>query len=626
MDDSLYDIVFDDEHRQPRPPSQHGPIVNQWDSAADFITETKVMHALSLFGPKKAAGPDKIIPLILQKLGPASITRLTNIYRACVLLGKTPAAWHEAALIFLAKPGKSDMTAAKSWRPISLVSFLLKGLERIWLWFLEGTTFKDKPLHDSQHGFRQNRSCDSCLTSLCSRLECVMNKNHYVIGASLDMTSAYDLLSYEKIEEILNKRQVDPIFTNWYMDFLRNRTISIENKGVKLRRKAFRGVMQGSIISPAIFGTVVNELLELFDEDEGDGPVDPEDVIYGKTYIAAYADDTTFYVAGTDLTKIQSKLQASLDAACLWASGAGLKFSPEKSKVVIFTRKKKFDKPPKLILNGNPIKYSGSFKLLGCFLDSKLSFKMHLKEKIKAGKRALGKMVRVCSQGGWGLKPWAVNYYYKAIIRPALTFGSIIWAQVVRHKWAQDALRSYQRLALKHMGPCRRSTPTLALEMFTYTRPLELELRKTAAEAFLRTMDHQVIHPYAMWTNKVTHKGHRQHSMEFLETIEFKYGNCDTDRLPKRLVWGRGYTIDTKSMDPKNKERGKYQHGAHNGDLQIFTDGSLDPKDGSTGSGVNIGLGLLGLKYNIGQKSVFFGRSIRNQKSMPMDAPQYRRN
>ena len=98
-----------------------------------------------------------------------------------------------------------------------------------------------------------------------------MNKNHYVIGASLDMTSAYDLLSYQKIEEILNKRQVDPIFTNWYMDFLRNRTISIENKGVKLRRKAFRGVMQGSIISPAIFGTVVNELLELFDEDEGDG-------------------------------------------------------------------------------------------------------------------------------------------------------------------------------------------------------------------------------------------------------------------------------------------------------------------------------------------------------------------
>mgnify|MGYP002053287964 CR=1 FL=1 len=53
--------------------------------------------------------------------------------------------------------------------------------------------------------------------------------------------------------------------------------------------------------------------------------------------LLTYADDTTFYVAGTDLTKIQSKLQASLDAACLWASGAGLKFSPEKSKVVIFT-------------------------------------------------------------------------------------------------------------------------------------------------------------------------------------------------------------------------------------------------------------------------------------------------
>ena len=79
------------------------------------------------------------------------------------------------------------------------------------------------------------------------------------------------------------------------MDFLRNRTISIETKGVKLQRKAFRGVMQGSIISPAIFGTVVNELLELFDEEGGD-PMDPapDEVIYGKTYIAAYADQVTY--------------------------------------------------------------------------------------------------------------------------------------------------------------------------------------------------------------------------------------------------------------------------------------------------------------------------------------------
>ena len=72
-----------------------------------------------------------------------------------------------------------------------------------------------------------------------------MNKNQFVLAAFMDMTSAYDLVTYDKIEEVLTKRNADSAFIVWFMDLLRNRTITLENKGIILSKKANRGLMQG---------------------------------------------------------------------------------------------------------------------------------------------------------------------------------------------------------------------------------------------------------------------------------------------------------------------------------------------------------------------------------------------
>ena len=150
----------------------------------------------------------------------------------------------------------------------------------------------------------------------------------------------------------------------------------------------------------------------------------------------------------------------------------------------------------------------------------------------------------MCSKN-WGLTPWAVNYFYKAIVRPQLTYGCLIWGHICRFTWAQNKLRSFQRLALKHMGGVYKSSPSLALEVMTYTRPLELQVRLQAAEAYLRTMPHEIIPPQQMWTNIPSHKGHRQWAVEFLTFIGCDFdGTIGTDRLPSRLIWDRNFNID----------------------------------------------------------------------------------
>ena len=47
------------------------------------------------------------------------------------MLGHVPAAWLGVGVVFIPKPGKSEYTSSKDFRPINLTSFLLKTSERL---------------------------------------------------------------------------------------------------------------------------------------------------------------------------------------------------------------------------------------------------------------------------------------------------------------------------------------------------------------------------------------------------------------------------------------------------------------------------------------------------------------
>ena len=104
-------------------------------------------------------------------MGPVAIKRLTRIYKASALLGVLPEDWLKIKVIFLPKPGKPDYGVPRAFRPISLISFFMKGLERIQLWQHEHTTLKNNPFHKKQHGFRKGHSCDTNLSYLVSDIE-----------------------------------------------------------------------------------------------------------------------------------------------------------------------------------------------------------------------------------------------------------------------------------------------------------------------------------------------------------------------------------------------------------------------------------------------------------------------
>jgi len=73
-------------------------------------------------------------------------------------LGYITSAWSRARVVFIPKTGKKDITNHKSFRPISLTSFLLKTIEKLVDYRIRSTVLRHSPLQPTQHAYRAGRS------------------------------------------------------------------------------------------------------------------------------------------------------------------------------------------------------------------------------------------------------------------------------------------------------------------------------------------------------------------------------------------------------------------------------------------------------------------------------------
>ncbi len=103
--------------------------------------------AFNPFMPYKAPGPDSIYPTCLQKGLDLIIKHLIKVYRGSIAMGQIPEPWRDVRVVLIPKPDW-EPSLAKSYRPISLLSFMLKTLERLMDRFLREGTLTRHPLKD----------------------------------------------------------------------------------------------------------------------------------------------------------------------------------------------------------------------------------------------------------------------------------------------------------------------------------------------------------------------------------------------------------------------------------------------------------------------------------------------
>ena len=569
--------------------------VNPDDEAADFINEHKVREAIESFGNFKAAGPDDLKPCVLKNLSHRFIIRLTVLYKVSYLHGYTPTKWRHSKVIFIPKPGKDDYAAPRAWRPITLSSFVIKTMERVILWHVNDTALRINPLSRNQHAFRKGRSTESALSNMVEFIEEAIKDNSFALGVFLDIQGAFDNVKPEAIIQGMKAKGIDNSAVNWYEFYLRNRMVEVDHQGITAKRRLTVGTPQGGVFSPLAWNISFDPFLDLFEADNW-------------VEVCGFADDGGLVTIGKNLSVMMSRMQRAVDKAMEWGDSAGLKFSPSKTVVVVFTRKTKFTLPTPLRMLGNEIPFSNEVKYLGITLDHRLTWIPHVTRKIRAAK---GHLLQVVNAVGklWGPQPRMAKWLYTGIVRPALTYGSLVWVKACTSNRVINELTRVNRLALLMLGNFRKGTPTAGLEVLSNTTPLPLYIQGLAIQAWVRTKEHEYLHRRLLYTDEPSKKGHRQICQDLIKQLEIELP--PNDFIPDAAIGERKFTIDINSFTDGTP-------GA-NADFEVFTDGSK--LGGLAGSGFIIygkdstwsGSFHLGADPTVFQAEVFAIKQAMNQ-------------
>lgn len=520
-----------------------------------FISLEKVKWAINSFSPFKRAGPDNIQPALLQNMGPAATIRLYNILMACASLSYTPTCWRTSLLVFLPKPGKETYTEPKSFRPICLMSFLLKTLERLCDRSIRDSSLVQSPLHKLQHAYMAGRSVESALHCVVSKIESAKSSKDFILGTFLDIEGAFDKIKFDVIKSALIKFRVNPVISCWILGMLHNRCIRFDLGESSLSATVPQGCPQGGVLSPLIWSIVVDSLLVLLNSS--------------GYFTVGYADDIVILIRGKHLITVTEVMQQSFALCENWCRSNGLSVNPNKTGLILFSNIRNYALPLPLSLFGSELTLQLDTKYLGVTLDRKLSFINHITRKCETAVRSLFQCRRAFG-GTWGLSPSVTKWIYTAMVRPALCFASIVWWHRVKLKYVTDELRKIQRLACICISGAIRSTATAALEVLLNILPIDIFVESEALASAFRLKNS------GMWMPFNNFCGHSLIlNKSFISSSDLHF---HSDHITRSFQFSLPYDTSIPTLE-------QWAHGSVDlSGLCVFTDGSKTLN--SSGAGI----------------------------------------
>ena len=531
-----------------------------------IINEDRLGKVITSLDPLKAAGPDNIQNVLIQNAYKYIKHPLLRLYKQSHNIGYIPKPWRETKGIFLPKPGEVDYNDAKSYRTITLSSNFLKIHERLILWFMEHDLGLDNTLNKKQYGFRKGCSTEAALHKIVHIIERRIKKKGYVLGTFLDIEGAFDNISFNAIKTTLQNSKIDSVTCNWIYNMISNRFTTVSLKHSTKRFKITKGCPQGGVLSPVLWNMVVDNLLnKRANEIPG--------------YLQAFADDCAILVERNNLAVIHGRTQKSINSINRWCKNNGLNISSLKTKIIMFTWRRKWKLPKDLLLDGKTIDLSHSIKFLGIHLDTKLSFNEHIKHITKKATMSLMQCKRAIGPT-WGLSPGSCKLIYEKAIRPILSYGSLVWINALHRKHNQNALAKVERLALRMTSGAMPSTPTIALNQLTNPKFISNYREGEAVKSLLRVK----AACHLTRENPEARKGDiTPHTYTINQYInKLNLSKSDQDLIPKQLHLNKSFiTCKKDRTDAIN-----FVDQVKTDDITIYTDGS--GMNGKLGYGYHI--------------------------------------
>ena len=374
------------------------------------VTTNDIIPLISNINPNKASGSDGISAKMLLLCGETVALPLKIIFSNILATGIYPEIWKLANVTPIHK--KNNKQLIGNYRPISLLPICGKVFEKIIFNRLYTFLTNNNLITKQQSGFRPGDSTSNQLLELIDTIHQSFDATPSleVRAVFLDISKAFDKVWHDGLIFKLKQNGISGSLLNLFESYLSNRKQRVVLNGATANYADIKsGVPQGSVLGPLLFLIYINDLEENV-----------------KSQISFFADDTMLFSIVDKPNISATDLNHDLEIIHQWAIQWKLEFNPDPSKQaneLLFSVKKKPPIHPPLFLNGNVVTRVDEHKHLGIILDSTLSFKSHVNEKIIKTKKTIG-IIRHLSKF---LPIKTLLLLYKSLVRPHFDYCDVIF-------------------------------------------------------------------------------------------------------------------------------------------------------------------------------------------------------
>ena len=162
------------------------------------------------------------------------------------------------------------------------------------------------------------KSTSTLSSDLLSQISRAIDNDEYVVVASLDMSSAFDLVNINLLVKRLFKIGLPSDVVNLISAWLRDRSfyVSIDGESSVLF-DLLLGTVQGSILGPVLYAIFVSPIFDIAD-------------------LSAFADDKYVQKLNVSLAKLIIDIEKSLEAITKWLKKSGLIVNQGKTEACLF--------------------------------------------------------------------------------------------------------------------------------------------------------------------------------------------------------------------------------------------------------------------------------------------------
>ncbi|KID94004.1 Ribonuclease H-like protein, partial [Metarhizium majus ARSEF 297] len=521
-------------------------------------------------------GADNITVKLLQAVWDIIGGHVCRLYQGCLTVGHHPRAFREAEVVMIPKPGKRNLSPPRAWRPISLLSCLGKGLERLIARRLAWASIYYAVLHPQQAGALPKRSAVDLVAALIHDIEEAFTRGQVATLVTEDIQGAFDTAMCNRL--VLRLRE-----QGWGLSCAVGRLVHERplRKSPIPRHHDTNGTIA---VRPSTGIARVSDLVLLYTE-----PIyrlgNPE----GRF---GYADGTNILCTGQSLEETSRIASEYLQELVSWGAANGILFDPEKTEVMHFSLRRRETVLP--VRHGDVEKQpETAMRWLDLWLDRKLTFKTHVEKRTAKAQavahhlRSLGehparRLAERRAEGRQGL----------CRADSALRLGSVNPAACAENEQSPQAGHPSHSPDLEdHTDRC------LAAESGIPPVHQLLEARRLRFSARIKSLDHA--HPLAKRTTEIAPR-------PIIKCIKLKYqlppkafltrlrrtdkslANCQRPVLvPRRYSSETPQPLQTASKEDSAKHFLHWLQSIPPSTLIVYSDGSLSPS-GAAGYGFTV--------------------------------------